>query len=688
MRYIILCPVLLFAEALCGQVADDSRLDSIWRTLELDELVVTAQYAPTHYREAIHQVRVIKAVELRQQGQYSLAEALENQMNLRVTADPVLGSGLSIQGLGAEQIQVLIDGVPVIGRTDGSIDLGQILLHDIERIEIVEGAMSAQYGSNASGGVINVISRKSQLGDFSAESRNTVESVGIFNHSLGISGRSGSLSGRLNVSRIHYRFAPVDSFRLYETVEDGEGQFFTRRKIPWSPKLQHGVDGMLRYAPHDSLSVAYSYRHFDEQLFRYGERKRPVFKPYATDEIYRTRRGDHSLQMEWYPSAHWYVQSTSAFNLFSREKSVERLDFDEGVRTPQPTEQDTARFSGVLHRSSISSMWTGAFNMQLGLEWYGERGSGRRLLDSAGKSGVGRVAIDNYAAWLSIRYAPTKQLELVSNMRYGYNSGYRHPWVPSLHLRWQAHERLSLRAGYAYGFRAPSLKELYFNFIDVNHFITGNPELRAERSHNLRASADYFFMKNKDWSAWADGRIFYNYIADRIILAQVSGVRYSYSNIERFESHGANIGANLEYRDLFSLSTAFGLTGISSDLETAGSAAAGSRYSTEWRSSLSALIPGLGARLVITHNHFGRQFIFTETVDGLVQQSIPAYHMANVTLSRFFFKEHIHLSAGVKNILDVQQLAVSRDGGTHAGGDGRSLVDYGRSYFVGLDLRL
>ena len=298
MRYIILCPVLLFAEALCGQVADDSRLDSIWRTLELDELVVTAQYAPTHYREAIHQVRVIKAGQLRQQGQYSLAEALENQMNLRVTADPVLGSGLSIQGLGAEQIQVLIDGVPVIGRTDGSIDLGQILLHDIERIEIVEGAMSAQYGSNASGGVINVISRKSQLGDFSAESRNTVESVGIFNHSLGISGRSGSLSGRLNVSRIHYRFAPVDSFRLYETVEDGEGQFFTRRKIPWSPKLQHGVDGMLRYAPHDSLSVTYSYRHFDEKLFRYGERKRPVFKPYATDEMYRTRRRDHSLQLE------------------------------------------------------------------------------------------------------------------------------------------------------------------------------------------------------------------------------------------------------------------------------------------------------------------------------------------------------------------------------------------------------
>ena len=91
-------------------------LDSMLRKIKLDDVVVTAQYAPTSSENAVHQVKVIKAVDIQEQGQNNLAEVLINQLNLKVSNDPILGNGLRIQGIGGENIQVMIDGVPVIGR--------------------------------------------------------------------------------------------------------------------------------------------------------------------------------------------------------------------------------------------------------------------------------------------------------------------------------------------------------------------------------------------------------------------------------------------------------------------------------------------------------------------------------------------------------------------------------------------
>ena len=132
--------------------------DTLWE-LDFDNIVVTAQYAPTDVKNAVHEVKVIKAQTIQEQGFNNLAEVLTQQLNLRVNADLALGNGLQIQGIGGENVQVMIDGVPVIGRLNGNIDLSQINLNDVERIEIIEGAMSAQYGSNAAGGVIKIITK-------------------------------------------------------------------------------------------------------------------------------------------------------------------------------------------------------------------------------------------------------------------------------------------------------------------------------------------------------------------------------------------------------------------------------------------------------------------------------------------------------------------------------------------------
>ena len=507
-------PLLFISVVICRLISAQSLIesDSIWREIDLADVVVTAQYAPTDTKNAVHQVKVIKGIDIQRQGQINLAEVLTNQLNLRVSTDPILGNGLQIQGIGGENIQIMIDGVPVIGRVGGNIDLSQINLHNVDRIEIIEGAMSAQYGSNASGGVINIITKKSQLERFRLESRNQYEDIGIWNHSLMLSTQFNEWYLSVNGSRYQARFAEEDSLRLYRTQTLPSGETFRSKVHPWNPKVQHGLDGTLRYRPSDSLNITYQYRYFDEQLDRFGERRRPQFKPYAFDEIYTTKRQDHSLNLESYLGS-FYLNSTTAFNQFDRIKQSQRLDFETGETTPLEGEQDTTSFTSFLHRSIISTLSTGRLNGQLGVEVLAETGSGLRIIDST-STPLNRALLSNYAAWLGLKYQPAKDLTLSANLRYGHNTRYDHPLIPSFHVNWQPHEKWNVKLSYAHGFRAPSLKELFFNFIDINHFIVGNPDLKPENSRNASGTVQYDGIINGASRFSLQAKVFYNHIRD------------------------------------------------------------------------------------------------------------------------------------------------------------------------------
>ena len=69
---------------------------------------------------------------------------------------------MSLQGLSGEHIKFLIDGVPVIGRMDGNVDLSQLNMYNVDHIEIVEGPMSVIYGSNALAGAVNIITKENK----------------------------------------------------------------------------------------------------------------------------------------------------------------------------------------------------------------------------------------------------------------------------------------------------------------------------------------------------------------------------------------------------------------------------------------------------------------------------------------------------------------------------------------------
>ena len=594
-----------FCSALFGQT--EAEIDSIYRVLNLDDVVVTAQYAPTSSKNAVHQVRVIQAADIQRQGQVNLAEVLTNQLNLRVSTDPILGNGLQIQGIGGENVQILIDGVPVIGRVNGNIDLSQINLQNVDRIEIVEGAMSAQYGSNASGGVVNIITKKSQVKGWEVKSQNQYEDIGIWQNALSLGLQSNRWYVGLSGARNESRFIETDSLRVFQDIEFPNGETISSKKYPWNPKTQYNLDGTLRYRQGDTLSVVYQYRQFWETLESYGEIRRPQFQPYAQDEFYTTLRRDHSLTVDSYLGDKFYLQSTTGYNYFEREKEALRLDIEADTTSLVEGKQDTTTFNTFLHRSSLSSVSRGKLNGQIGLEVLHEVGTGQRIIDST-TTPLNETQMTNYAAWLSLRYALNPVLSVQANLRYGYNTKYDHPLIPAVHVKWEPLDKLSMQLSYARGFRAPSLKELHFNFIDINHFIIGNTDLRAEHSENASLNINY----EEQWGGNRmvfSGKLFYNLIEDRIVLTEFGTLQYNYQNLERFETNGLNVGVQYHWKDNLTVKSGGSLTRLYNVWTEDYSA---DRFTKlyEFQSELSFEIPYIDTRLFVTSRYIGKQVQF------------------------------------------------------------------------------
>ncbi len=666
--------------------ADTPYSDSSEKEINLEQVVITAQYAPTHISNALHDVSVIKQQDIRRMGFTHLDELLTNQLNLRVDVDPVLGTSLQIQGIGGENVQILIDGVPVIGRNNGNIDLSQINLNNIIQVEIIQGAMSAQYGSNASGGVINIITDREAAYKMEVSAQNQNESVGIWNSNISLKANLGKLSGRFSANRYHIETHPEDSLRLFTTRTNRNGDVFRTKKYPWNPKIQHGLEGLLKYQLRDSLQLRYNYRWFDEAVKSLGEKRRLQFRPYAFDQYFHTMRQNHNLQLEGYFGNNWFLHTWLAYNIFDRHNELERINFEGEDTSPLPNEADTSRFTNWLHRGVLSYLTGSSWDVQLGWEWMHETGSGERIIDSTSRP-YDEATISNYAAWGSMTFRPNSSLSLMASLRYGYNTQYDHPLIPAFNLRWQPRRNMTMRFSYARGFRAPSLKELYLSFIDANHFILGNTDLEAEHSHNVAWSMDYRPSGDNPIGLNTKVRLFYNHINDRIILAQFDAAKFNYQNIDEFKTYGTSLETRFQPLSGLTLQSGLTYTWLSSRLREEEVVPAFNGV-FEMQNQLRYQIAPVQTQLRITHRFIGRQVQFFLNEANQPEEGFTgSFHLINATINRSFWRDRIVLTTGVKNILDTQTVEVVGGGGSaHSSAGDSQLLNWGRSYFLQLDV--
>ncbi len=130
------------------------------KATELNEVVVTAQFGPQSLRNSVYNIRTINAEKIRLRGATNVQQLLNTEFGFRFSNDLTLGTtDVELMGMSGRNIKILLDGVPMVDRSDSRESLNQIDVNTIERIEIVEGPVSVVYGTDALAGVINIITK-------------------------------------------------------------------------------------------------------------------------------------------------------------------------------------------------------------------------------------------------------------------------------------------------------------------------------------------------------------------------------------------------------------------------------------------------------------------------------------------------------------------------------------------------
>ena len=153
----------------------------------INEVVITAQITEINKEDAIQNIKVIGSDILSSGLFENLSDVLKYSSIFNITQDNILGSSIVLQGVSGQGVKILIDDVPVIGRINGNIDVSQISLSNVERIEIVEGPLSVYYGTDALAGTINIITKKDYPKGLRSNINTYYESVGRYNADISLS---------------------------------------------------------------------------------------------------------------------------------------------------------------------------------------------------------------------------------------------------------------------------------------------------------------------------------------------------------------------------------------------------------------------------------------------------------------------------------------------------------------------
>jgi len=630
------------------------------RFSSLDEVVVTGVAAPVKPQNALAAYKIITEATIRAMGAVSLNEVLGNQLNINVSNDEVLGAGMRMQGLGGDKVKVMMNGVAVNGRENGNIDLGQINLFNVEKVEVVQGPMSVIYGSDALGGVVNVIEKQHRK-PFEFQATGNYESIGKYNVNAGAARswkkHTVSLSGGRNFFQ-GWRYK--DTARMYngDTVHP-------QRSLLFKPKEQYVASAGYQYRAASGFKLSFNTDFLKEKVTNRGMLL--SFDPYqitAHDEYYRTSRLISRLSLEGkIGKGNW--QMMNGFAYYHRIRNTYQTDLttlDETLLTTSGM-QDTSKFSDISSRGIYNNKFR-YFELTAGYDVLLQQGYTKKI------SGDDHF-INDYAAFAmtTLPFLAEDRLKIQLGVRASYNTKFRSPLIPSVNILYGPSKRMQLRASYARGFRAPSLKEMYLSFVDVNHQVYGNENLRTEVGNHLQLSlSDMLHSRGGNYTQLMITG-FYNDVKNGIVLVPVhpedpSSIEYQYANQAKQKNAIATLQTegqqqNLHYMIGYSIAYTF----------AQDSFAAFAAH--ELSSSLSYFWLAAKTNISVFYKYTGAQPFLRANIDGSANYDgrQPEYHMLDASAERKFWNKRIGLTVGVKNILDVQTLNASgiSTGGVHSG---------------------
>ena len=472
----------------------------------LDEVVVTGTRVPKLLKDSPVQTRLITAKDIARTDATNIEDLLQQEMpGIEFSYAMNQQVHLNFNGFGGQSVMFLVNGERLAGETMDDVDFSRLDMNNIERIEIVKGASSALYGSNAGGGVINIITRDAtrpwnvSAGVRLARHNEQRYRLLVANHAKYLSNVLSASHGSLD--NYDVKNGPDPIARVVSTIYGNK---------TWN------IQDQLSITPAEGLKLSARAGYFFRELTRVED----------SPERYRDYSG--GLRGEWAITPTDRLELSYSFDQYDKSNMFRLIDRDVRV------------YSNV--QNAVRGLYNHSFAegniLTLGADYMRDYLLNTKLEDPRHHQDVADV-------FAQYDWTVDDKWELVGALRYDYFSDSNDSRVtPKLTARYKPRRNINLRASYGMGFRAPTLKERYYDFDMAGIWIVrGNKDLKPESSHNITLSGDMSYGRfNYTLS------LYFNDIHDRIstglpyyLPGDNKQLYLNYINLDRYTVPGGSI---------------------------------------------------------------------------------------------------------------------------------------------------
>tara|TARA_B100000579_G_scaffold214240_1_gene175205 strand:+ start:41597 stop:43672 length:2076 start_codon:yes stop_codon:yes gene_type:complete len=624
----------------------------------LNEVVVTGQINAAKVSESINNILIIGRREIAETASNNLGDVLTHHALFDLEVDPFLGTSLSMQGIQGNNINILIDGVPIIGRKGTQIDISQINLSSIDRIEILKGPGSVAYGTNSTGGVVNLISKQNLKNQIGLETY--MESIGVAKIFL-------DFDRDFLENKIHFNFGN------YHFTGSGDE---TMRSQDWRSKNQYFGDFHWKRSI-KNIEFFFKKSFFSELIIDLGEENFFPFQGTAIDQHYLTYRDNNYLKLKSLSDDQYNWSSIFSFSKtrFTNEQYNVNLELDSSVQTDDEQYNTEDVFKSMYNRSEFNYFDWDKIKLQIGFDFNYDYVEGSRIEDNG-------VEIFSFSVFSQTNLKISNFIESQFGLRIPYHSIYESSFIPSFNLKFDVTSKLKLRLSCAKGFRAPSAKELFMEFIDVNHNILGNSNLDSETSNSFQSSINYIFSQNQKNVITLDIETFLSDLKNKIALAQIENSDvYTYYNLNDAKYYGVNSSLrakfNINSDILTTINFIWNIYTINNqdfDYKTPKQNISAS-YVYEYLHCNCGL--NINWKLKSSYEF---QSLDEENQFNTYQQD--GYQLLNFSIFKRFPMINSSFRLGVKNLFDITELNYATQDLSHP--SSVNTISWGRTYFIQL----
>jgi len=477
-KFVTLMVVLLSGSTAFSQIHKMERKDSsaVNRTYNLNPVVVTGSGHHQRLKSTATPVRVLSSQEIREQGISTFDGALTRMMPQASMAPSSMGTFLRLNGLGNKYILILINGQKLSGDISNNVDLNRINMSRVKRIEVLDGAASSLYGSDAIAGVINIITDQPTQNLINVTSDTRVSGHGVLTESVGLDIFSNGFGSY--TSFMHDR---ADSYRNCDLEYVKGSDTETQQSIaPLFTGYRSNIIGQkFTYAPNQHIAlnagIDYSYKITD--------------RPDTRNDI--TGGNDYEMR---YKGLRWNVGGIYKFtprNSLQADFVVDRFRY--GKEYDVATKTNSV---GDYVQSKKQRMMEGQLKAILGLTRNSTTivGADWRKDFLTATSGDIDQNVYSVAAYAQHEMKFLKAFTATLGLRLTHHETFSQHLTPKATLMY-APGNFRFRATYSAGFRAPGLDELYYHYFSVNRgkaqISFGNPNLKPEKSNYFSLNAEY-----------------------------------------------------------------------------------------------------------------------------------------------------------------------------------------------------